>query len=401
MRKCIANYIFNYWLILLLWQNLFTNSVRGTADTLVKLTLLLYLCYGFFRNSKGRARKNITIVLFIGTMLLSLFMNDLSSLSLGIFLYYAFPCIYAFLTYSMGDLIKLEADEVRAVNRKIIVVVSVAVLYTVIFEHAQFITALSASNGYGNELHGFFTSMYEFALYLFYGIAGCIREIEDGKKNGKNGKWIYYVLIVVFFFTMILTFSRTAIIGCIAFLAIYSLFNLRSTVAKMVLLFGMILIVLCMTIPQLNTYVFQTVWKSGISNSRERLYAAAIDYYNAGSTLDKIFGHGVSESRYFFMTFDGYGSIHNGYLQILVYYGWMGIGWVVTLAVSQIKIILRCMHYDKTLAVESFGFLIVGLLTMMPSTVILFNSSIDAFFLTSFMIVIPRLRMKQTINNYG
>ena len=72
--------------------------------------------------------------------------------------------------------------------------------------------------------------------------------------------------------------------------------------------------------------------------------------------------------------------------------------WIVVMTIAQIKKIIKCVHYDKMLAVESFAFLIAALLTMLPTTVILFNSSIDAFFLTSFMIVLPRYRMNYAIN---
>lgn len=401
MRKNIAHYIIFYWLFLLIWQNGFTSSLRGTADTIIKFLLLVYLSIGFINNSGLKIQKCgiIPVVIFISTMVFSLVFNDLFSPYFGfdIILYYVFPCIYVFFCYSMGNTLKLDSYEFRVINKIVILVALMGVLYTLIFEREQFILALNATNGYGNELHGFFSSMYEFALYLFYAIACCIREIDDCSSNGRRKKWYYYPLIGIFFFTMVLTFSRTAIISCIVYLLIYSLMNKQSKVRKMIIISSIIIVVLCLIIPQLREYIFETVWKSGISNSRERLYASAVDYYNSGTIVEKTLGRGVGETRRFFKEADGYASIHNGYLQSLIYYGWIGISWIVVMAIVQIKKIIKCSHYDKMLAVESFAFLAVALLTMMPTTVIVFNSSIDAFFLTSFMIVLPRYRMNNAI----
>jgi len=355
---------------------------------------------GFVNNSKLKMYRRGIIIVFISTMLVAFIINDLFSPFFGfdIILYYGFPCIYTFLSYAMGYALKLDSFQMQKINKIIIVVALIGVLYTLIFDRSQFTSALSAASGYGNELHSFFSSMYEFALYLFYAIACCIREIDDQSLNGNHEKWYYYVLIGIFFFTMILTFSRTAIVSCIAYMLIYSFMNKQSKARKMVIIGGVIIVILCITIPQLRKYVFETIWKSGISNSRERLYASALEYYSSGTLINKFLGRGVGETRAFFKEMDGYASIHNGYLQILIYYGWLGIMWIVVMTIAQIKKIIKCVHYDKMLAVESFAFLIAALLTMLPTTVILFNSSIDAFFLTSFMIVLPRYRMNYAIN---
>lgn len=395
MKKNIAYYIFVYWLLLLSWQNLFSGSLRGIADTVIKISLMIYLIYGFININGKRLPVKGTVLLFVFTMLMSLLLNDLFTeiFSFSIILFYGFPCIYVYLTYCMGHYTELCSDELRTVNKYVIFVTTIAVLYTAVFERAQFTDALTASQGYGNELHGFFTSMYEFALYLFYSIACCVREIDTRNKRGEKGASLYYLLMAIFMFTMVLTFSRTIIVCCIAYLIIYSLFNKQSMIGKVIILFGMVFIVLFMTVPELNTYVFQTIWKGGISNSRERLYLAAIEYYKSGTLIQKIFGRGIAKTRYFFALYDGYGSVHNGYLQVLLYYGWNGIVWMIVMAISQIKKIRRCLYYNSNLAIESFAFLVAALLAMLPSTVIIFNSPIDSFFLTTFMIVIPRFRM--------
>lgn len=404
MKKNIAHYIIFYWLFLLIWQNVFTSSLRGTADTIIKLLLLVYLSIGFINNSGLKIQKCgiILVFMFISTMVFSLVFNDLFSPYFGfdIILYYAFPCVYVFFCYSMGNTLKLDSYEFRIVNKIVILVALIGVLYTLIFEREQFILALNATNGYGNELHGFFSSMYEFALYLFYAIACCIREIDDCSSNGKRKKWYYYPLMGIFFFTMVLTFNRTAIVSCIAYLLIYSLMNKQSKVRKVIICGSIIIVILCLIIPQLREYVFETIWKGGISNSRERLYDSAMDYYHNGTLTNKIFGRGVGETRKLFKEKEGYASVHNGYLQILIYYGWIGISWIVVMTIVQIKKIIKCSHYDKMLAIESAAFLAAALLTLIPQTVIIFNSSIDAFFLTSFMIVLPRYRMNYAINSF-
>lgn len=400
-RNSIANYIFVYWFALLLWQNLFTSSLRGFADTTIKLFLLGYLIIGYIRNSTNIRKNNIIFIsLFWLSMFITFILTDFSSsgASLNTLIYYLFPCIFVFLVYGLGSRsITCTNEEIRRVNKLVITVTLVSVIYTALFDWAQFSAALSATSGYGNELHGYFASMYEFALYLFYSIVGCIYEIEDKNKNHLRGTLCYYCLIFIFFFTMVLTFSRTAIIGCIAYLIIYSILNKKSKVSKVIIFFFALTLFLCLVIPQLNKYVFYTVWKGGVSNSRERLYAASIEYYLDGTMIKKIFGRGITAVRGYFSKDIGYGSIHNGYLQILTYYGWIGILWLIVMIYVQIKKILICAKYDTLLAVEAFALLVVCLLTMLPSTVIVFNSSIDAFFLTAMFIVLPRYRINNAI----
>lgn len=398
MKKSITKAIYYYWLVLLIWQNLFNSSLRGMADILIKMILLVFLIIRFYEIGTTRGGK-IGIILFSITMLTSFIANDVFSpfFSLSTILFYLFPCLYAHLVYTTGGGITIDEDELWYVNKRIIFVTFLAVLYIFAFDRGQFTTALSATNGYGNELHGFFASMYEFSLYLFYSITCCIKRIDSGYLKGFSAIG-WYVLIGLFMLTMVLTFSRTIIACCIVYLSIYSILNRRSSARHLIIFAGVVFAIMCFTIPSLRMYVFRTVWKEGISNSRQRLYEAAIEFYNESSLLHKLIGSGVGISRAYFRAGEGYGSIHNGYLQVLIYYGIIGILWIIAMTIAQLKKIRECFYANKGLAIESTAFLSAILLTMIPSTVIVFNSPIDSFFLTSFFLVIPRYRMNQEIN---
>lgn len=395
MKKSIANSIFIYWLTLIIWQNLFTSTIRGVADTIVKIVLLCYLVISFHNNRTTNGLSSKGVFFFVTSFVGLLIFNEIFSsyFNIGNSLFYLFPCVYAYCVFNLGSKIGLTSSEIKNINKKIIYVVFLAVLYTVIFDFSQFRQALYATNGYGNELHGFFTSMYEFALYLFYAITCCIREIDDDSIDKKKHRLVYYMLTLIFFFVMILTFSRTIIVCCIVYMLIYALLNKNSHAGKFIIFTGIIGLILCIVVPSLNKYIFETVWKSGISNSRELLYATAITTYEDLPFCNQIFGLGVGMTRAYFLEAAGYGSTHNGYIQVLFYYGWVGIFWLVMLGLSQVRIIMMCFHYNRIAAVESLALLVAAFLSMIPSTVILFNSSIDAFFLTTFFIVIPRYRI--------
>ena len=163
------------------------------------------------------------------------------------------------------------------------------------------------------------------------------------------------------------------------------------------MLIGVLAIIVCLASPQLRQYLFETVWKNGESHSRERLYNVAAETLKNFSLPRKILGQGVGATKALFSEKAGFPSIHNGYLQIRFYYGWVGIIWLIVLAVAQLKMIIRFFGYDKKVAAESLALLVAAFLAMLPQTFILFNSSIDSFFLTSFFIALPRFRMNYTM----
>lgn len=57
LKKSVCFTFGLYWLILVLWQNVGSALLRGTADTLLKLILLVFLTIRFFSRGKTIRKK--------------------------------------------------------------------------------------------------------------------------------------------------------------------------------------------------------------------------------------------------------------------------------------------------------------------------------------------------------
>lgn len=391
LRKSVCVTFGIYWIVLVLWQNIGSALLRGTADTLLKVILLSFLTIRFF--SQGSfVRKNsfLLICLFGSSQLVSFLLNDSSSFNLGIIISYVFPFLFILLTYGIGGDRIIHEEELEALNRVVRFVCIYAIFYTIIFEPNQFMAAFTSKTGYGSELHSFFTSMYEFALYLFYSIVTCVMKIHKLQYEPTVKRIPYYLMIFLFFGVQILTFSRTAILGTIIFLLIYTILFLKSKESKVFLFFAFAILAVVVLYAPLRTYLYETVFKSGISNSRQKLMPLALSYFKEGNWIQKLFGHGISSTRTYFFTQLDYSSVHNGYLQVLIYYGIVGEIFLILFLGSQCVAAFRMIKIDKYVGVLSFAMLSFAILTMFPSTLIVFNSSIDCFFLTTMLIILPK-----------
>lgn len=388
-----------YWVILVLWQNVGSALLRGTADTLLKLILLIFLTVRFFAKGSLVRKNSFLIICFFGiSQLLSFLLNDSSALNFGIIISYVFPFLFILLTYGIGGEFFIHEEELEVLNRIVRLVCIYAIAYIVVFEPSQFIAAFTSKTGYGSELHSFFTSMYEFALYLFYAMVTCVMKIHKLRYESIRKRIPYYVMMFLFFGVQILTFSRTAILGTIAFLLIYTIFFLQSKESRVFLFVACTILAIIILYAPLRVYLFETVFKSGISNSRKKLMPLALSYFSEGDLLQKLFGHGISTTRAYFFTELDYASVHNGYLQVLIYYGIVGEVFLILFLCSQCIAALRIIKMDKYIGVLSLAMLSFAVLTMFPSTLVVFNSSIDCFFLTTMLIILPKY-MRNAVYN--
>jgi O-antigen ligase len=390
-KKGVCYIFIVYWLVLVLWQNLGSASLRGTADTILKLALLSFLTAKFFLKSHYVKKKEMAIIyVFAITQMISLMLNDAGSFSFSLAVFYAFPTLFLFLTFGIGSRFCVSEKEIEMMNKLVIIVCLYAILYTIVFEPAQFIAAFSSKSGYGSELHAFFISMNEFAMYLFYGIVSCIMKIERLKNESTSKKLAYYVMLAIFLGVQILTFSRTSIIATLAFLIVYSVIFFKSKLSKKILICLLISLAIIVAVDPIRDYFFRTVFKSGKSNSRMKLLPMAIEFFKNGTPLQKLFGHGISSTREYFFSELTYGSVHNGYLQIILYYGVVGLTFLLAFLIGQFISIVRMFKKDRYVGVLSLSMLAYVVLTMFPSTLIIFSSSIDCFFLTSVLIILPK-----------
>ncbi len=393
----ICRVFFIYWIVLLIWQNAFAAIDNTAVDSALKFVLLGYLAFSYLRNGRTVRRRNIILFLVFSISLLITYLScDINNTSLGNVVYYLYPVISLFLMHCIGSECTVSRNQVEKMNNYILLVLVISVLYTVIFHPNQYINAIGAQgSGYGNELCSFFASMHEYALYLFYGIAICINRVADRERLRAT----YVILFIVFMFTMILTFSRTAVAACVVYISIYAFMNRREKIGKLMIAFLLLGFVLIMLQSSLYDYLFKIVWKSGLTNSRDALTQQAISYFLTGDLWSKLYGHGASGTRLFFKDSLGYASVHNGYLQVLLYFGIFGLLFMVGYLLQSFRECIRFFRVNREVALQSLVMLIFCALVMYPQTFIIFSSSIDCFFLTAMFLVVPKYQRNAVL--YG
>jgi len=106
--------------------------------------------------------------------------------------------------------------------------------------------------------------------------------------------------------------------------------------------------------------------------------------------VEKVFGYGYAETRAHFVTSLDHGSVHNAYLQVLLYYGLVGCVSMVLFVLTQVITSIRFLRVDRFVGTVSLALVLCAAAMMVTNTAILFTSPIDSFFLTMFFIWVPK-----------
>ncbi len=376
-----------YWGILVLWQNVSGAETRGTMDLLIKVGLMAYFVGFYLLRARAFNVKAFLVVLLAMSLMITA--STESQFSLSNIVAYAYPVIILFVVYGFGDNLQINRAQLLSFCKCIIGITLYAAIYAVIFCWDQFAGAISLKYAYGNELSSFFISNHEYGMYLVAAIIACTLCLDLSEKRGSLRK-VYYLAVIAFLaVNLILTFSRTSMLGLAVFLLVYVIWGKKSA-RKWFLLLGVAVVALLAISPKLTEFVFNIVFKGNNAAGRDVLLEQGIRYYNGGDVAQKIFGYGIYETRDYFEKHFEHGSVHNAYLQVLLYYGVIGVGMLVCFLLSQLIGGARFCKKDRYVGAVSVGLLLSAMAMMFTNTAIIFTSSIDSFFLTMFFVLIPK-----------
>ena len=387
-HKNVSFMLFIYWAVLVVWQNIGGAEARSSIDIVIKVGLLLYFISFFFLRIKTLSKNIVYFVLLIFPFLLTFFGEK--QINFNIIISYFFPIVFIFCVYCIGNNFTVTKKHLTAFCKCVILVDVCSAVYALIFCQDQFVSALTVSNAYGNELTSFFISSHEYGMYLVYGIASCLICLYYNK-GGKIRKKIPYLLAILLFApNLILTFSRTSIFAFLILLIIYILFS-KSKALKFAAALSVVgVAVLIWQVPILNNFVFKIVLKDNNMAGRNVLMELALKYFRDGTIIEKHFGHGIMASRGFFVDKTEHGSVHNAYLQILLYFGAIMLVALLIFLFTQCIACIKEMKVNRFMGAIHLGIVASAAAMMFTNTSILFMSPIDSFFLTMYAIVIPK-----------
>ena len=255
-------------------------------------------------------------------------------------------------------------------------------LYSILFRTQRFVRAFTNAGAYGSECKSFLYSNHEYGLYLSAAIIFAVRTLFRKRRNA-----ILSVLAISFLaVNLISTFSRTAIIGCVAGVIILS-FAIGGKTARYILLVAGITICIVSLDASLRTFFFRKILKNSITDSgsvidrgRSSMYHNEWSFFLSGSFLEKLFGHGYNGNR---------AAGHNAYLMILNTGGICEFLFFAVMILWSLYNALISFRIHRETGALCFALQTLVLLYMVAQTPILFYSSMDSFFITMLFVLIP------------
>jgi len=272
------------------------------------------------------------------------------------------------------------------------------VIYSIIFQFEKIKRAFTIGSSYSNELTSFFISNHEYALYLLIGFQSCLlcyHFLSGAKSLVKNR---YIILSLLFLVNMILTFSRTAILGVCVLLITYILISNNNKVKRLALSLMLTTVILFIISKDFNEFMLKIVLKGNNDAGRFSMWNFGLNIYKDSSLLQKLTGQGSAKITQALFYYSNHKSFHNAYIQVLLQFGLIGFLFFIYVIISSIINGIKLTHKDKFLSAMFISTSISTIAYMFTNTTLIMQSSIDSYILTMFSIILP-IYVKNSIYN--
>lgn len=383
--------LFLYWLILLIWQNIRTAANRDGIDTVIKAGLIVFLTIFFYFCSRN-IKSNILIVFLFYLLVYSFSKLTASKFDLSDAMYYYFPLLMFLVTLGLGGNSTISKEELIRLCYMLIIAVVYIVIYAMIFQSAAYVQAITAHNAYGNELTSFLESSHEFGYYLAFAIMSAILCMDLDEKMNPAKKAGLIIAIILFSLSLILTFSRTAIVAFIVMLLWY-VFSSGKRKLKQTL-FGVIfaILIIIVVVKPLREYFLLVVFKDNNDAGRDDLATAGIEIFKRAPLGNMLFGYDRHAVQSYLVRWFRHTNFHNSFIQTLTCNGLIGVAFTIGCFIYEAVHIAKAKKYSpewKKLSNMFFSFEAALMISMLFQTNSLFASSIDSYFLTFFGFLLP------------
>lgn len=394
-RKNVSFMFVVYWAVMVAWQNISRAQPRSSVDMMIKIGVLAYFVCFFLRHSRKVSRKILWVLLLTLCLLMTAFVE--AQFTLGTLISYFYPIIFLAMAYGLGDRFEINREQLISFCNCVIAITLYAAIYALIFCGDQFANLSSLRSAYGNELKSFFLSSHEYALYLAAAIISCVLCMRLNPDVTRKQKAYYLTAMAIMIPNFILTYSRTALAGLVLFLLTF-VFLGNGKIRRIIITAIILFLLACVFIPQMTDFIYRIVLKENRVSGRDILAAGAVDYFWESTFFCQIFGSGFYATRTFFEMQYSHGSVHNAYLQVLLYYGIAGLLFLIVFLVTQLYTCWKFMKKERFLGAVYLGFVIMSAMMMITNTQIIFTSQMDSYFMTIFMFVVPKY-VRNAINN--
>ncbi len=381
-KLSVSNAMFLYWIGVIVWQTVRPVGNRSIIDIGVKLGFFALIClYGWLNRKPERSGYvQLALVFFVLTQLVTYFSDPLTLSTVITAIYMIVQIIlYLILLYNAS----VSHDELRRLGRNMVIAALVMSAYSMIFDFNQFIKLFGDSGAYGSECKSFLYSNHEYAVYLSIALVFIIWELLNEKKNRV---WLL-IITAVLFVNLMTTYSRTAILGVLAALAVFLFYYNKKYFAAFVVLFTVFLII-AFNNDTLYDFVFNKIFKESMEQTggivdagRQDMYVVEWNFFRSASLIQKIFGRGYASG--------GASGGHDAYLYILNVGGIVMLAFFALVIAWSLRNSYKVYKLNRKVSALCFGLQIFALVYMVAQTPILFFSSMDSYFITMIAVMIP------------
>ena len=389
-KSCYLVYVmYLYWALLISWQIFRTSSNRSIVDISVKFLILAILIFSTLKIQISIPVKNLIIfILFAYYMIFSLLVKE-PAITVNSIITYCFPTILTYLFYVHGYNYKVSKEVYIKYLNLIIITVLVMAVYSIIFDFDKFINALKISNAYGNELSSFLISNHEYALYLFLGLISCMFCYQFSSDTQFKKRYLYIIAMIVFAINLVLTYSRTALLGFVVMLVTYIFIGNNNTVKKYIIACSIIGVLVLIFSPSLQEYVMKVVLKENTDAGRLEMWNYGMTLFKDSPFFEKLTGYGYTAISQNLANYYQHQSFHNAYIQVLLQYGVIGFIFFTGLIVSTVINGIKTFRDNRFVGAMFLSMSISAIVYMLTNTTVFMLSTSDSFMFTIFFAVIP------------
>lgn len=388
--------MFWYWIIIIVWQYVRPVANRSLIDTAVKMGMFAVILLYAMRNGRGIRLYGNTgscILLFFITQIFTVAF-DSGDVSTGNIITIVFMFIEIMVFLVMLDHEVITEEELTKFCRYLLFIALVMCIYNMTYHSGRFLATFTSGSAYGRECKSFLYSNHEFGIYL----AAAIISSSWLTIRRKLKKVMFLLSAGVLGVNLLSTYSRTAILGCIAALFILVFFYSKRLFGVISVCSAGILLYITST-PSLNNIIFNKIMKGSFQNGqvldagRSSMYEEEMQNFLDGSFFQKLFGYGYGGKS----EFGG----HDAYLTILLIGGVFMFIFFIAVILMGTNYALKTMRVNKSIGSLMIGYIVFTVLYMVAQTPILFFSSMDSFFITMLAVIIPKYIYNYYYRFYG
>lgn len=251
-----------------------------------------------------------------------------------------------------------------------------ACIVNIILNYQNILDLNIMSSSYEYNFSSFFTNRNTFALFLLIGVMLTLYSMSV--RSITFDKIIFLIIIL----NLLLTFSRTALLGSLVFISLFYILNIRKHIFRKIILliFFLVIIFTISSITGFNSFFLNNIIRLEVGTTgRTAIWKEVLEVINSNNIF---FGVGQSIAKYY--------TIHNTLLTILAYGGILLVIFYIFLFIGIIRIDVKIYKRDKQLGALFISSLITFFVISNTETIIPFLSNALNTIYTILIVLMPR-----------